>query len=54
MALMNAQVTEITGTLSAVTGASQVRVPFVPNGATRFTAARRGMVEAIHPVTVGR
>ena len=51
MALMNAQVTEITGTLSAVTGASQVRVPFVPNGATRFTLPV-GHGQAIHPVTV--
>ena len=35
-ALMDAEVTAITGTLSAATGASQASVPFVPNGETRF------------------
>ena len=35
-ALMDAQVTAITGTVSAATGASQASVPFVPNGETRF------------------
>ena len=35
-ALMDAQVTAITGTLSAATGASHASVAFVPNGETRF------------------
>ena len=35
-ALMDAQVTAITGTVSAATGASQASVAFVPNGETRF------------------
>ena len=35
-ALMDAEVTAITGTVSAATGASQASVPFVPNGETRF------------------
>ena len=35
-ALMDAQVTAITGTVSAATGASQTTVPFVPNGETSF------------------
>ena len=50
-ALMDAQVTAIAGTLSAATGASQVSVPFVANGETRF----RVPVEtgaAIHAVTI--
>ena len=35
-ALMDAQVTAITGTVSAATGASHASVAFVPNGETRF------------------
>ena len=35
-ALMDAQVTAITGTVSAATGASQTSVAFVPNGETSF------------------
>ena len=34
--LMDAQVTAITGTVAAATGASHTSVPFVPNGETRF------------------
>ena len=50
-ALMDAEVTAITGTVAAATGASQASVPFVPNGETRF---RLGVPtgEAIHAVTV--
>ena len=50
-ALMDAQVTAITGTVSAATGASQASVPFVPNGETRF---RLGVPagEAIHAVSM--
>ena len=50
-ALMDAEVTAITGTVAAATGASQASVPFVPNGETRF---RLGVTvgEAIHGVTV--
>ena len=50
-ALMDAQVTAITGTLSAATGASQTSVHFVPNGETSF---RLGVPagEAIHAVSV--
>ena len=49
--LMDAQVTAITGTVSAATGASQASVPFVPNGETSF---RLGVPagEAIHAVSV--
>ena len=49
--LMDAQVTAITGTVSAATGASQASVPFVPNGETRF---RLGVPagEAIHAVSM--
>ena len=50
-ALMDAQVTAITGTVSAATGASQASVPFVPNGETRFTLDVPAG-EAIHAVTV--
>ena len=49
--LMDAQVTAITGTVSAATGASQASVPFVPNGETRFTLPV-GDGQAIHAVTV--
>ena len=38
-ALMGAEVTAITGTVSAASGASQASVPFVPNGETRFRVA---------------
>ena len=50
-ALMDAQVTAITGTVSAATGASQASVPFVPNGETRFTLPV-GDGADIHAVTV--
>ncbi len=50
-ALMDAGVTAIVGTLSAATGASQASVPFVPNGATRFTLPI-GDGQAIHAVSV--
>ena len=50
-ALMDAQVTATTGTLSAATGASRTSEPFVPNGETRFTLDVPAG-EAIHPVTV--
>ena len=49
--LMDAQVTAITGTVSAATGASQASVPFVPNGETRFTLPV-GDGQAIHAVSV--
>ena len=50
-ALMDAQVTAISGTVAAATGASHASVPFVPNGETRFRLdAPSG--EAIHAVTV--
>ena len=50
-ALMDAQVTAITGTVAAATGASQTSVTFIPNGETRFRLdAPTG--EAIHAVTV--
>ena len=50
-ALMDAEVTAITGTVSAATGASQTSEPFVPNGETSF---RLGVPagEAIHAVSV--
>ena len=50
-ALMDAQVTAVTGTLSAATGASRSSEPFVPNGETRFRLDVPAG-EAIHPVTV--
>ena len=50
-ALMDAQVTAIGGTLSAVTGTSRASVPFVPNGETRFTLPV-GDGADIHAVTV--
>ena len=50
-ALMNAEVTTITGTLAALTGTSQVSVPLVPDGETPFSlAVAEG--EAIHALTV--
>ena len=50
-ALMDAQVTAVTGTVAAATGASQASVPFVPNGETRFRLGV-GAGEAIHAVSV--
>ena len=50
-ALLDAEVTFITGTVVAATGASTARVAFVPNGETRF---RLNVLtgEAIHAVTL--
>ena len=50
-ALMDAEVTEISGTVSASTGASTANVPFVPNGETSFRLSVPAG-EAIHAVTV--
>ena len=50
-ALMDAQVTAVTGTVSAATGASHATVPFVPNGETRFRL-NVSTGEAVHAVTV--
>ena len=50
-ALMDAEVTAITGTVSAATGASQAGVPFVPNGETRFRLPVESGT-AIHDVTI--
>ena len=50
-ALMDAEVTAITGTISAATGASHESVPFVPNGETSFRLPI-GDGQAIHAVTV--
>ena len=50
-ALMDAQVTAVTGTVAAAAGASQASVPFVPNGETRFRLGV-GAGEAIHAVSV--
>ena len=50
-ALMDAEVTAITGTVVASTGASTANVPFVPDGETRFRlSVPQG--KAIHLVTV--
>ena len=51
-AVMDAQVTGITGTLSAATGASTASVPFVADGETRFTLPV-GNGAAVHDVSVG-
>ena len=51
-ALMDAQVTAITGTVAAATGASQASVPFVAGGETRFRLPV-GAGEAVHAVTIG-
>ena len=51
-ALMEAQVTAITGTVSAATGASHASVAFVPNGETRFRLPVQAG-EAVHAVTLG-
>ena len=50
-ALMEAQVTTITGTLAAATGASHASVPFVADGETTFTLPV-GDGAAIHAVSV--
>ena len=50
-ALLDAQVTAITGTVSAATGASQASVPFVANGEILFSLPV-GDGEAIHPITL--
>ena len=50
-ALMDADVTAITGTLSATTGAATANVPFVPGGETSFSIPV-GIGEATHAVSV--
>ena len=50
-ALLDAGVTAVTGTVTATTGGSEVDVPFVPDGETRFRVAVP-IGEAIHPVSV--
>ena len=50
-ALMDAEVTAITGTVSVATGASQATVQFVPNGETRFRLPV-GTGLALHGVTL--
>ena len=50
-ALLDAQVTAVTGTVAAATGASQASVAFVPNRETRFRLGV-GAGEAIHAVSV--
>ena len=50
-AMLEAQVTAITGTLAAATGASQASVPFIPNGEARFRLPV-GAGKAVHAVTV--
>ena len=50
-ALMDAQVTAITGTVAAATGASQASVSFVPNGETHFRLSVPTGA-AIHAVSV--
>ena len=50
-ALMDAEVTAVTGTVAAATGASHASVSFVPNGETRFRLPI-GDGQAIHAVTV--
>ena len=50
-ALMDAEVTAVTGTVSAATGASIASVTFVPDGETRFRLAVPAG-EAIHDVSV--
>ncbi len=49
--LMDAEVTAVTGTVSASSGASHVSVPFDPDDVTRFSLSV-GEGEAIHGVTV--
>ena len=50
-ALLDAQVTAITGTVAAATGASHAAVAFVPNGETRFRLPI-GDGQAFHAVSV--
>ena len=50
-ALMDAEVTAITGTVAAATGASSASVTFVPDGETRFRLPI-GVGQAIHAVSV--
>ncbi len=50
-ALMDAEVTAVTGTVSAATGGSTASVAFVPDGETRFRLAVPAG-EAIHPVSL--
>ena len=50
-ALLDAQVTAVTGTVSAVTGASQTSVPFVPDGESSFRLPV-GDGQAFHAVSV--
>ena len=50
-ALLDAQVTAITGTVAAASGASIASVPFVPDGETRFRLPV-GAGMAVHPVSV--
>ena len=50
-AQMNAQVTAVTGTVAAATGASHTSVAFVPNGETSFRLPN-GDGQAIHAVTL--
>ena len=49
--VMDAEVTAVTGTVSAASGASGVSVPFIPDDVTRFSLSV-GVGEAIHGVTV--
>ena len=52
-ALLDAQVTAVTGTVAAATGASHTSVAFVPNGETQLPSDRcPRMRQAIHAVTV--
>ncbi len=50
-ALMDAEVTAVTGTVSAATGGSTASVAFVPDGETRFRLTVPAG-EAIHPVSL--
>ncbi len=50
-ALLDAQVTAITGTVAAATGASHATVAFVPNGETRFRLPV-GTGETVHAVSM--
>ena len=50
-ALMDAQVTVVTGTVAAATGASHASVAFVPDGETRFRLPV-GAGAAVHTVTI--
>ena len=50
-ALMDAQVTAVTGTVAAATGASRTNVAFVPDGETRFRLPV-GAGAAVHTVTI--